>query len=148
MSHKKKIVDQYAIAFSQLTPENARELYDLVAEDVLFTDPFNYITGKEGFIHVFDHMFDTCTAPKFTITDIAHSRSSGYLRWRMSGRLKNWPHTRLDFEGMTEVTVNDDGKINRHLDHWDSASQLLQHLPLIGVFMRPVLRLFRLKPKS
>jgi hypothetical protein len=62
----------------------------------------------------------------------------------MTGRLKSWPHTDLDFTGMTEVRVASDRLITHHIDHWDSASQLLQKLPLIGIVARAILRLFRL----
>jgi hypothetical protein len=45
---------------------------------------------------------------------------------------------------MTEVRVASDGLITHHIDHWDSASQLLQKLPFIGIVARAILRLFRL----
>ena len=50
------------------------------------------------------------------------------------------------FEGMSEVHVNPQGLICQHIDHWDSASQLIRHLPVIGVIIRPILKLFQLKP--
>ena len=145
MASQENIINAYSAAFMRLTPDNADDLYRLVADDVLFTDPFNRIIGKAGFIGVFDHMFETCVDPKFIVSDVAHSSGISYLRWRMTGSLKTWPHTVLDFEGMTEVHVNAQGQISKHIDHWDSASQLLQHLPFIGALMRPILSLFRLK---
>ena len=48
MPRKSHPVDAYVSAFTALTPENVEELYDLVAEDVLFSDPFNVIHGKAG----------------------------------------------------------------------------------------------------
>ena len=130
MPRKPHPVDAYVSAFNALTPENVEELYDLVAEDVLFSDPFNVIHGKAGFRQVFDHMYETCTDPKFTVSDVAHSKSASYLRWDMTGRLKNWPHTNLLFHGMTEIHVDADGKISKHIDHWDSASQLLRYIDI------------------
>ena len=135
MPRKPHPVDAYVSAFTALTPENVEELYDLVAEDVLFSDPFNVIHGKAGFRQ------DT----KFTVSDVAHSKSASYLRWDMTGRLKNWPHTNLLFHGMTEIHIDADGKISKHIDHWDSASQLLRYLPVIGAIIRPILKLFLLK---
>jgi hypothetical protein len=46
---------------------------------------------------------------------------------------------------MSEIHFNDDGLVTKHIDHWDSASQLLQTLPYIGWITRRILRLFRLK---
>jgi steroid delta-isomerase len=148
MQSHETLIQAYVDAFVGLTPANADNLYALVTDDVFFSDPFNQITGKAGFKQVFDHMFETCESPRFVVSDIAHSGSVSYLRWQMTGRLKNWPHTALDFTGMTEVHSNANGKISHHIDHWDSASQLLQHLPVIGAFVRPILRLFRLKPTA
>jgi hypothetical protein len=146
MPRKPHPVDAYVSAFTALTPENVEELYDLVAEDVLFSDPFNVIHGKAGFRQVFDHMYETCTDPKFTVSDVAHSKSASYLRWDMTGRLKNWPHYQFavswhDRDSYRCLT----GKFSKHIDHWDSASQLLRYLPVIGAIIRPILKLFRLK---
>ena len=99
---------------------------------------------KNGFRAVFDHMYSVCNDPAFDITDIAHSKQASYLRWRMTGKLKSWPYTDLNFEGMTEVRCDTNGLITHHIDHWDSASQLLQHLPIIGLFTRVIRRLFKL----
>ena len=139
-------VNAYVETFTALTPDNVERLYNLVADDVFFTDPFNVIHGKNGFRRIFDHMFVTCTDPRFTVSDVAHSVTASYLRWQMTGKLKSWPHTILIFEGMTEVHLDQKGKIRQHIDHWDSASQLMRHLPVIGAIIRPILKLFQLKP--
>jgi steroid delta-isomerase len=146
MQHQRKIVDDYVKAFVTLTPDNAEDLYGLVADDVFFSDPFNVIHDKDGFRRIFDHMFETCISPGFTVNDIAHSDAASYLRWKMTGKLKSWPHTNLLFEGMTEVHVNSQGLVCRHIDHWDSASQLMRDLPIIGLIIKPILKLFQLKP--
>ena len=139
-------VNAYVRAFTALTPDNVERLYDLVADDVFFTDPFNVIHGKDEFRRIFDHMFETCTDPRFTVSDVAHSATASYLRWQMTGKLKSWPYTNLLFDGMSEVHVDQQGKISQHIDHWDSASQLIRHLPVIGAIIRPILKLFQLKP--
>ena len=143
------IIDRYAAAFAALTPETMDDLLATVSPQVRFTDPFNDVTGRAAFRAIFTHMFATCEAPRFHVLDIAHGTQTGshraYLRWRMSGKLRSWPHTSLDFEGMSEVHVGDDGLIAAHIDHWDSASQLLARLPVIGALLRPALRLFRVR---
>jgi steroid delta-isomerase len=143
------IITRYANAFAALTPDTMDALLATTSPDIRFTDPFNDVTGHAAFRRIFQHMFETCDAPRFHIIDIAHGTQSdeqrAYLRWRMSGRIKSWPHTSLDFEGMSEVHVGKDGLISTHIDHWDSASQLLVRLPLIGALMRPMLRLFKVR---
>ncbi len=137
---------RYAEAFSRLTPEGIDRLVDLVADDITFSDPFNTVRGKDGFRRIFSHMFDVCHEPKFTLSDIACGKSAVYLRWRMTGRLRSWPRSELDLEGMSEIHLNSDGLVTSHIDHWDSASQLLSRLPVIRLIVGSILRLFRIKP--
>ena len=144
MSKSANPADIYAKTFATLTPRTLDQLCSLVSEQIYFSDPFNQVTGKPGFRMVFDHMYATCEDPTFDITDTAHSQNASYLRWRMTGKLKSWPYTTLNFEGITEVRCNSDGLITHHIDHWDSASQLLQRLPIIGFFTRTIRSLFRL----
>lgn len=153
-----EIITRYADAFAALSPDNMDDLLATVSPDVRFVDPFNDVTGHDGFRAIFTHMFETCEEPRFHIIDIASSASPStgpsdgpagdrraYLRWRMSGRVRGWPHTELNLQGMSEVHVGEDGLICLHIDHWDSASQLLARLPVIGAMIRPVLRLFRVR---
>jgi len=137
---------RYAEAFSQLQPDGLDQLIDLVHDEVIFADPFNQLHGKDSFRFVFAHMFDVCDEPCFQVSDIAYGQKAVYLRWRMTGRLRSWPQTAFDLEGMSEISINADGLITAHIDHWDSASQLLSKLPGIRLLINPVLRLFKLPP--
>ena len=143
------IMSRYADAFAALTPETMDDLIATLSPEVRFKDPFNNVVGHDAFRGIFTHMFETCEAPRFHITDIARSNPKegprAYLRWRMSGRIRGWPRMSLDLEGMSEIHIGDDGLVTAHIDHWDSASQLLVGLPLIGLLLRPVLRLFRVR---
>ena len=143
------ITSRYAAAFAALSPETMDDLLATVSPQVRFKDPFNDVTGQDAFKAIFVHMFETCEAPRFHITDITRSNAESgmraYLRWRMSGRIKSWPHTPLDLEGMSEIHIGADGLVAAHIDHWDSASQLLARLPVIGLLLRPVMRLFRIR---
>ena len=51
---------------------------------------------------------ETCEAPRFHITDIARSNPKegprAYLRWRMSGRIRGWPHTSLVLQNLPVVS--------------------------------------------
>ena len=146
MSMHSDIIDRYVSAFTALRPDTMDELMAMLESDIRFVDPFNDVTGHEGFRAIFEHMFTTCEAPQFHIQDVAVSAASGaprgYIRWRMSGRLKSWPRTELNLEGMSEIHIGRNGLIGAHYDHWDSASQLLVRLPVIGAIIRPILKLF------
>lgn len=137
-------INTYVDVFTSLTPGQLDALMALLADDVIFSDPFNEVQGKAGFRGIFEHMFNTCTDPKFTVSDVAAGKQAYYLRWQMTGRLTAWPRTPLKLDGMSEIRINAAGQISHHIDHWDSASQLLMTLPIIRVVIKPIMRLFRI----
>ena len=142
MTKKHDAIDAYAEAFGTLTEDSLDDLVAMTSPGIIFTDPFNRVEGQAGFRYVFTHMYDTCINPRFDITDVGHGKAASYIRWRMTAQLKSWPRLNLDFEGMTEVHADAKGQITAHYDHWDSASQLLAKLPVIGAVVRRVLKLF------
>ena len=141
-----KLIDAYVKAFTSLRPGNIDTLLALVEIDVVFVDPFNNLRGKAAFGAVFEHMFETTIEPQFTISDVALSkvrdRHVTYLRWQMTARTKGWPSVPLELEGMSEIHIGDTGLVSHHIDHWDSASQLLSKLPFIGALVRQIMRIF------
>ena len=144
-SHQ-KMIEAYVKAFTSLRPGNIDTLLALVEIDVVFVDPFNKLRGKAAFGAVFEHMFETTIEPQFTVSDVAHStvrdRHVTYLRWQMTARTKGWPSVSLELEGMSEIHIGDTGLVSHHIDHWDSASQLLSKLPFIGALVRQIMRIF------
>ena len=144
-SHQ-KLIEAYVKAFTSLRPGNIDTLLALVEIDVVFVDPFNKLRGKAAFGAVFEHMFETTIEPQFTVSDVAHStvrdRHVTYLRWQMTARTKGWPAVSLELEGMSEIHIGDTGLVSHHIDHWDSASQLLSKLPFIGALVRQIMRIF------
>ena len=144
-SHQ-KLIDAYVKAFTSLRPGNIDTLLALVEIDVVFVDPFNNLLGKAAFGAVFEHMFETTIEPQFTVSDVALStvrdRHVTYLRWQMTARTKGWPSVPLELEGMSEIHIGDTGLVSHHIDHWDSASQLLSKLPFIGALVRQIMQIF------
>ena len=132
----------YAYYFESIAPDNLDKLAEMLADDVVFIDPFNRLTGRHMMVSVFTDMFKTMTDPKFKVLDVAYSQTACYMKWRMTGIVKSAPNMPFDITGMSEVHFNDDGKVVLHHDHWDSASQLLSFLPYIGWITRRIMRLF------
>ncbi len=147
-SHQ-KLINSYVTAFTSLRSGNIDALLALVEIDVVFVDPFNNLRGKAAFGAVFEHMFETTIEPQFTVSDVVHStqadRDVAYLRWQMTARTRGWPSVPLELEGMSEIHITKTGLVSHHIDHWDSASQLLSKLPFIGALVRQLMRIFVVK---
>lgn len=141
-----KAATRYSKTFAELEPERLDHLLDLVDDEIVFSDPFNTVRGKAAFRQIFSHMFDSCQEPRFTVSDIAYGDKAVYLRWRMTGQLRSWPRCALNLEGMSEIHLNANGLVTAHIDHWDSASQLLGRLPVIRLIIGSMLKLFKLPP--
>ena len=90
-------------------------------------------------------MFKVMDSPKFEILDTSISDRAGYIKWRLTGKVKKWNKISIDIIGMSEIINDETGVITAHYDHWDSASQLLAKLPLIRSLLRPILRLFSVR---
>lgn len=138
-------LETYANIFGNLTEPDLPDLKALLHENVVFTDPFNWLTGPDSFIRVFEHMFDTMDEPKFDILDICWSQNAGYIKWHMTGRVKSARTMPINITGMSEISLDDQGLVLAHHDHWDSGGQLLIHIPYVGWIVRRIMKLFTLK---
>ena len=144
-SQNETFIQNYASLFAELTPEKLTELENIVSDDIVFSDPFNFTHGRDKFISIFNHMFDVMRTPKFEILDLTYSDKSGYIKWRLTGQIKRWKSFSIEIIGISEIITDEDGKIRRHHDYWDSASQLFIRMPILGVIIRWLLNLFRVK---
>ena len=136
---------KYAHLFSQLTADNLADLSKMVTDDIEFSDPFNITYGKTKFIAIFSHMFDVMLDPKFEILDLSESQRASYIKWRLTGKVKRFSLIKINIVGISEVKANSEGKITTHHDHWDSASQLLTLIPVLGLTTRLLLKMFKMK---
>lgn len=145
MSHEATPLDAatstYAGAFESLSPATLDRLAACLDEDVYFRDPFNEFSGRERLLTLFRTMFETLESPGFRVRDTAVSATAvpevAYLRWTMTFSRKGRPYA---IEGMSEVSFNEQHQVVSHIDHWDAASQVYAHVPVLGALIRIVRR--------
>ena len=136
------IVENYIDLFNNLTPDNIDKFDNLISEDIIFIDPFNNINGTNAFKNIFYHMFKNVKEPKFFILNYSVNKQRVFLKWKMTFFAFKSLQT---IEGMSELLLNDDGKIASHTDYWDSLSGLFIKIPFIGFFYKVSLFLFKSK---
>ncbi|MDC3141072.1 nuclear transport factor 2 family protein [Alphaproteobacteria bacterium] len=139
---KKKYINNYLNLFSNLNKENIKKFDDLVVKDIIFIDPFNNIKGLDNFKNIFYHMFDTVEEPKFDIVDYAQNKDHIFLKWKMTFYAFKASQT---IEGMSDITLNQEGKVISHLDYWDSLNGIFIKLPFLGFLYKISLRMFKIK---
>ena len=139
---KKNYINNYLNLFSNLNKENIKKFDDLVVKDIIFIDPFNNIKGLDNFKKIFYHMFDTVEEPKFDIVDYAQNKDHIFLKWKMTFYAFKASQT---IEGMSDITLNKEGKVISHLDYWDSLNGIFIKLPFLGFLYKISLRMFKIK---
>ena len=139
---KNSIVKNYINLFNNLSPDNIDEFDNLISKDIIFKDPFNNIKGTNAFKNIFYHMFKNVKEPKFFILNYSINKQRVFLKWKMTFFAFKSLQT---IEGMSELLLNDDGKIVLHTDYWDSLSGLFIKIPFIGYFYKVSLFLFKSK---
>lgn len=133
-------LDAYCRLFEGLSPERLDELRQLCTADIRFVDPFNEIVGIERYEALYAHMFRHVEAPRFAVTDRAVGARSGFIRWRFTGRFRGRD---VAIDGVSEVLFDPStARIAAHVDHWDAAGQVYARLPVVGVGIRALRRLF------
>ncbi|MBL6850862.1 MAG: nuclear transport factor 2 family protein [Alphaproteobacteria bacterium] len=133
-------IKNYIKLFSNLTPEKIKFFDDLIDENIIFIDPFNNIKGSNEFKKIFYHMFKSVKDPKFLIIDYLVGKNIVFLKWKMSFNAFN---SSQQIEGVSELRINEEGKIYSHIDYWDSLNGLFIKLPFIGIIYRLSLKMFK-----
>ena len=139
---EKSIVKNYINLFNNLSPDNINEFDNLISKNIIFVDPFNHIKGINAFKNIFYHMFEKVKDPKFIVLDYAINEKRVFLKWKMTFVAFKSLQT---IEGMSELLLNDDGKVISHVDYWDSLKGLFIKIPFIGYFYKFSLHMFKIK---
>lgn len=135
-------LQDYIHFYETLSPASLSRLDTMFTDNARFKDPFNDVRGVENIRKVFDDMFKTIGTPQFRVVDSGFSRHDtmrATLRWTFTYRVggKGEPVT---VEGMSDIRFAPGGKISSHIDFWDAAQGLYEHLPVIGGILRMIRR--------
>ncbi|WP_169570025.1 nuclear transport factor 2 family protein [Sneathiella limimaris] len=126
----------YADFFERISPASLSELEDFCDPNIIFQDPFNRIVGIETLKVLFQDMFDQSKSVHFSIISIYPDFESrrAILKWRFISETHKIGT--LDFEGLSEIRINDNGRVSEHIDYWDSGSHFYSKIPILGSLIR------------
>ncbi|MGC2856666.1 nuclear transport factor 2 family protein [Novispirillum sp. DQ9] len=133
----RETLDAYIAFYRDAGPPDIDRLDALTTPDVVFQDPFQTLDGRDAYKRLFHHMWATTGQPRVTVHRTAWDGDTVFLRWRFELKVRGrW----LPIEGVSEITFADDGRICRHVDHWDAASQVYGRIPGLGAVLRLIRR--------
>ena len=127
--------------YEQLTPQHLDSLHLCYAAQAHFKDPFNDVRGVASIRQVFAHMFDTLDAPRFAVTEQLAQGQQAFLAWEFHFRLRRWRAGQPQcIRGGSLLRFDAQGLVQEHRDYWDTAEELYEKLPVLGVLMRALRR--------
>lgn len=146
-------LEAYAKAFENLTADNyASSLSPLLSPDISFQDPFNKVNGVESVLKVFAHMFANLENPKFEVFHVMVQPArieptnspdvqelTGFLHWRFRFSLERF-NAPIEFDGLSKVTFDTQGRINHHIDFWDPSEVVYDKVPVLNWLLKKVRR--------
>lgn len=131
-------LERYAQFYETLTRDSLKEIDRYFTKDARFRDPFNDVTGADKIRRVFEDMFKTIGTPQFKVVDMAWSNAedgSAYMLWTFKYQIRG-RGLPVTVNGISAMIFNTDGRVRSHVDYWDAAQGLYEHLPVIGTVLR------------
>jgi len=123
----------YARFFETLSEARLADLERYVTRDVRFKDPFNDVRGAAAMGAAFAHMYRTCLEPRFEVLELAVGGEAVFVHWAFHFRLRRFrPRVDRRIEGVSRVRFTSHGRVSEHVDYWDAAGQVYEHLPVLG----------------
>jgi hypothetical protein len=144
------VLDAYLALWSDLSPQRDLDRLDtLTTPDVRFKDPINDVTGRVDLKRIFRDASDSVADARVEIVAIAWAAPDrAFVKWRYSGLLRRLHNKPWLVIGMSDIRFSADGHIASHEDHWDLASGLFEHFPIIGGLFRRLRYRLRLRPEK
>ncbi|MEM7426048.1 MAG: nuclear transport factor 2 family protein [Pseudomonadota bacterium] len=139
-------IEGYVAALQAASPATINDLLDLCSDTVEFRDPFNHTTSRLRFHAALEHMFRQVADLRFQVHKVAGSGANWFLQWTFSGRVKIIGDIRI--EGVSEIELDGEFKVSRHIDYWDATGPILMRAPVLGRLLWLVTRPMRLDTTS
>jgi len=146
-------LSRYIEFMSNLSAARLAALPGIVTEDMIFRDPFNDLRGRDAFERCLLEMLEQIGDLRITVTHVGplaalapgDGEARHVLRWTFEGVLRALGNRPWAVTGLSEVWLAADGRVSAHIDYWDAARGLYEHLPLIGALLRWLRRKLALK---
>jgi len=131
---EKAAIERFKDLFSVWTQENVlAKIRNLYAENVCYFDPFKELNDVAGIEAHFVRLLEPVESCTLEFQDVAVSGGDYYFRWVMEAKYKTFKKGQVfRSNGITHIRFDETGKVVFHMDYWDSASGLLEHIPLLG----------------
>lgn len=129
-------VTDFLEAFNRLDTDNLHRLEAMYTDDVVFTDPFHTVVGRDALRDYLGSLYKRLEACEFTYESVITQGDASNVTWVMRYR-----HPRIN--AGREITVHGcshlklrDSRVCMHRDYFDAGEMIYQHLPIVGSLIR------------
>ena len=134
--------DALARYLATMQDENATidDMMAFFTEQSRFRDPFNDVRGLAKIRRVFEKTNADLEDIRIAVTDQATGREAHYIRWVFKAMPRGFLKRQGEFviEGITEIHIDDQGKVLAHLDYWDPTPDVWQRIPIMGSILKTI----------
>ena len=126
----KNLVELFSDLKHQDVPNRVANAY---AENLYFNDTLLTYTDRDALSEYLVDGANRVDAINVTFEDVASSGENYYVRWLMEMNFKVMGKSiESKSIGISQIRLNEQGKIVFHQDFWDNTSGFFGHLPLVG----------------
>ena len=132
------LADRFVYTFNHLGKPNFMQLArDLFADDLYANDTLSIYYHFSDMTQHFKGMNDSVTNSRVELKHVFVAGDSVFVHWKMEYTLKILGSEKaMSSFGITQLKVNEAGKVIFQQDYWDGNNGLYRQLPVVGGLFR------------
>lgn len=137
------MIDDLIEFYQTFSVESLSRFSAFYSDDAFFKDPFNEVRGLLAIQKIFSHMVEKLERPHFIIKERVVDADGAVLVWEFHFAVKFGRVSKPQcINGVSHLKFDGSGRVNYHRDYWDANEELFMKLPVIGVIMRRLRKVF------
>ncbi|PAV24560.1 limonene-1,2-epoxide hydrolase [Tamilnaduibacter salinus] len=136
MNQNADCLERFCWLFNSMSSDTKGDLASVYGPDVVFTDPFTTLSGREELATYFEGAYANVIQCRFTFEETIRSGTTACVSWTMHlqhRRIRGGEPIAVD--GMSWLTIDND-RIVRHRDYFDAGQLLYENVPVLGAAVR------------
>jgi steroid Delta-isomerase len=142
MENQRLALARMAGFFQEMNVASVKRVGELYAENATFRDPINEVRGAEAIEAVMADLFHQLKNIRIVVREMHGDENAGCLIWTMHydfrGKSRALP-------GVSHFRFDEKGLVTAQEDYWDASFVLYGEFPLLGMAMRGIKRMVKVK---
>lgn len=132
-------IQKLAHFYNDMTPGYEKKLSEIYAEQFYFSDPYLTTSDSHKLANYFAEAPYKFKNPKIEILRAYEEPDSAVVFWVFRAKKLG---LNIEVLGSWHLQYDANDRIHRHIDYWDFYAQVLEKLPVLGLFFKYFKKLF------